>query len=357
VPAATNWRIVYPLFIARWCEVRVFYFMQIRIKHALEVIPGGMMIVPLVIGASITTFAPHTGAFFGSFTNALFTGALPILAVFYVCMGAKISLRSLPQVVRKGGALLGTKVALGIGVGFFLGHLIGVEPIHSGWFAGLSTLAVVAAVNDTNGGLYMALMEQYGTPEDSAAYSVMALESGPFLTMVSLGVAGLSAFPWQTLLGAILPLIVGMTLGNLDPELRTFLSDGATMIIPFFAFALGATLDLHKVWEAGLLGLALGLVIVLICAICLILVDRLGGGNGTAGIAASTTAGNAAAVPLLVAAANRNYANAAGPATVLVAASVIVSSLLVPPLTAWWNGRVTRRALYLAGQPATQEVD
>jgi 2-keto-3-deoxygluconate permease len=59
----------------------------------------------------------------------------------------------------------------------------------------------------------------------------------------------------------------------------------------------------------------------------------------------------------LVAAANHNYANAAGPATVLVAASVIVSSLLVPPLTAWWNGRVTRRALYLAGQPATQEVD
>ena len=330
--------------------------MQIRIKHAIERVPGGMMVVPLVIGATISTLAPTTGAFFGSFTNALFTGALPILAVFYVCMGAKISLASVPRVVRRGGALLGTKIVLGLVAAFILGRLIGVEPIHSGWFAGLSTLAVVAAVNDTNGGLYMALMEQYGKPEDSAAYSVMALESGPFLTMVSLGVVGLSAFPWQSLVGAILPLAVGMTLGNFDPELRKFLSGGASVMIPFFAFALGATLNLHRVWEAGLLGLALGMTIVLVCAVSLILVDREIGGNGTAGMAASTTAGNAAAVPLLVAAANHNYANAAASATVLVAASVIVSSLMVPPLTAWWNARVTRGELTSPLNSVPQQV-
>jgi 2-keto-3-deoxygluconate permease len=317
--------------------------MQIPIKRTIEKVPGGMMIVPLATGSAIATFAPHAAAFFGSFTGALFTGAIPILAVFYVCIGAKISLRSLPRVMRKGGALMATKFALGLAAGLSLGHLIGVEPIHSGWFAGLSTLAVVAAVNDTNGGLYMALMEQYGTSEDSAAYSVMALESGPFLTMLSLGAVGLSAFPWQTLVGAILPLAVGMLLGNLDPELRAFLSGGVALLIPFFAFALGATLNLRRVWEAGLLGLALGLVIVLVCATCLILVDRLIGGNGTAGIAAATTAGNAAAVPLLVAAANPHYANAAASATVLVGASVIVSSLLVPPLTVAWNSRAGRQ--------------
>jgi 2-keto-3-deoxygluconate permease len=309
--------------------------MQIRIKHAIESVPGGMMIVPLLCGAIITTAAPHTGAYFGSFTNALFTGALPILAAFYVCMGARISIGSLPRIIRKGGALMATKIALGLAAAALLGHCLGVEPVHTGWLAGLSTLAIVAAINDTNGGLYMALMEQYGKPEDAAAYSVMALESGPFLTMVSLGVAGLSAFPWQTLVGAILPLAVGMLLGNLDSAMRDFLSRGAAIVIPFFAFALGATLDLHRVWEAGLLGLALGLILVLVCGLCLILVDRLIGGNGTAGIATSTTAGNAAAVPMLVASANHNYASAAASATVLVAACVIVSSLLGPPLTAW----------------------
>jgi 2-keto-3-deoxygluconate permease len=258
-------------------------------------------------------------------------------------MGATISVRSLPLIVRRGGALMAGKIALGIVAGAILGHFIGSQPISSGFFAGLSTLAVVAAINDTNGGLYMTLMRRYGRAEDAAAYAVMSLESGPFLTMVTLGVAGLSSFPWQTLLGAILPLCVGMLLGNLDPDMRSFLGQGAPVLIPFFAFALGATFDLHLVWAAGLLGLVLGLATLVVSAVLLVAIDKLIGGTGTAGLAAATTAGNAAAVPMLVAAANPHYAAAARPATVLVASSVIVTSLLIPPLTAWWHAWVQRR--------------
>ena len=314
--------------------------MQLPIKRSLDRLPGGMMLVPLAIGSVLVTLAPHTARFFGSFTGALFTGALPILAVFYVCMGATIELRTLPTVVRRGGALLATKIALGLAAGFLLGHLLGERPVTAGWFAGLSTLAVVAAVNDTNGGLYMALMNQFGRPEEAAAYSVMTLESGPFLTMVTLGVAGLAAFPWQTLVGAVLPLAAGIVIGNLDRDMRTFLGRAAPTLIPFFAFALGTTLDLHRVWQAGLLGLVLGVAVLAVTGAALLLVDRFNGGDGTAGIAAASTAGNAAAVPALVAAANGAYRDAAAPATVLVAASVIVTSLLVPVATAWWAARV-----------------
>jgi 2-keto-3-deoxygluconate permease len=318
-----------------------------KIKATIERVPGGLMMVPLASGALLATVAPHTGAFFGSFTNALFTGAFPILAVFYVCLGATISIRALPVIVKRGGALLATKVSLGVLCGLVLGHFLGTQPVTSGWFAGLSTLAVVAAINDTNGGLYMALMQRYGRAEDAAAYSVMALESGPFLTMVTLGVAGLSSFPWQTMLGAILPLCVGMLLGNLDPELRSFLGNGAPVLIPFFAFSLGTTLDLHLVWAAGLLGVLLGIGTLLVSAVVLVTVDKLSGGNGIAGMAAATTAGNAAAAPLLVAAANQRYAEAANTATVLVASCVVVTSLLAPALTAWWysKGKSTKVAI------------
>ncbi len=284
----------------------------IPIKRTIEKVPGGMMVLPLFFGALIVTFFPHAGAFFGSFTGALFTGALPILAVFYLCMGAMIDVHALPQVARRGGLLLATKTFLGVAAGFIFGRRLGMEPVRSGWWTGISTLAIVAAINDTNGGLYMSLTGQYGTPQEAAAYSVMALESGPFLTMITLGAAGLSAFPWPTLLGAILPLLTGMLLGNLDPDLRKFFSTAAPVLIPFYAFALGATLDLHRVWEAGLVGIALGLGVILVSAPVLLLVDRLSGGRGTAGIAAATTASNAAAVPALVAAANPNYADAAG---------------------------------------------
>jgi 2-keto-3-deoxygluconate permease len=312
-----------------------------KIKATIEQVPGGMMTVPLLCGALVATLSPHAGQFFGSFTGALFVGALPILAVFYVCIGATISIRSLPVVVRRGGALMGAKIALGVFYGIVLGRLLGVQPVSSGWFAGLSTLAVVAAINDTNGGLYMALMRSYGRSEDVAAYSVMALESGPFLTMVTLGVAGLSSFPWQTMLGAILPLCVGVLLGNLDSELRSFLGSGAPVMIPFFAFALGTTLDLRLVWTAGLLGVGLGIFTILCSGVVLVVVDKLIGGDGTAGVAAASTAGNAAAVPMLVAAANPQYAAAARTATVLVASSVVVTSLLTPLLASWWHSRVS----------------
>ena len=311
----------------------------IRIKRAIEKIPGGMMVVPLTCGAIVTTFAPGTANFFGSFTGALFTSAIPIIAVFFVCLGSTISVRSLPRVIRRGGALMAVKLGLGVVAGFVLGRLIGILPIEGGWLAGVSTLAVVAAFNDTNGGLYMALMEYYGRHEDAGAYCVMALESGPFFTMLTLGVAGLASFPWQTMTGAILPLFIGMALGNLDAELRDFLGKAAPVMIPFFAFALGATLNLAQIWKAGLVGFALGIAVIAVSGTFLILADRLTGGTGVAGMAASTTAGNAAAVPALVAAANNKYAAAAAPATVLVASSVIVTAFLVPFLTEWWYRR------------------
>jgi 2-keto-3-deoxygluconate permease len=308
---------------------------QIPIKRSIERVPGGMMVVPLLLGALIATFFPNTPKFFGSFTGALFSGALTILAVFYVCMGASIDFKATPYILKKGGTLFAVKIGMAMVLGIVFGHLLGESPVPAGIFAGLSTLAIVAAMNDTNGGLYMALMGQYGRPRDVGAYTVMSLESGPFLTMVTLGVAGLAAFPWQTLVGSILPLVVGMILGNLDREMRDFLKRAIPVMIPFFAFALGTGLDLSKIWQAGLLGLGLGVAVVVVTGIPLFFADRLTGGTGVAGVAAASTAGNAAAVPAIVAAANPAYADAAAPATILVAATVVVTAILVPLVTAW----------------------
>ena len=313
--------------------------MAIRIRRTIEKIPGGMMVVPLTCGAIITTFSPGTANFFGSFTGALFTGAIPLIAVFFVCLGSTISFHSLPKMIRRGGALLAVKVGLGVAAGFLLGRAIGYLPISGGWLAGVSTLAVVAAFNDTNGGLYMALMEYFGRAEDAGAYCIMAIESGPFFTMITLGVAGLASFPWQTIVGAILPLFVGVALGNLDPEMRELLGKAAPAMVPFFAFALGAGLNLKRIWSAGLVGFLLGIAVIAISGIFLVVADRLTGGTGVAGLAASTTAGNAAAVPALVAAADHKYDAAVGSATALVASSVVVTAFLAPFLTAWWDRR------------------
>ena len=311
-----------------------------QVKRTIEKVPGGMMIVPLLLGAAINTFFPTIGKTLGSFTNAWMTGALPILSVFFVCIGATIDIKATPYILKKGGALLASKLLCGAALGILASQFIPLTGIDSGLFAGLSVLAIVASVNDTNGGLYMALLGQFGKSEDAAAYSLMSLESGPFFTMVTLGVAGLAAFPLPAFIGTILPLILGMVLGNLDREMREFLAKAVPVMIPFFAFALGNTLNFMNVWKAGLLGILMGVGVVVITGTVLILADKLTGGNGIAGIAAASTAGNAAAVPLAIASIDTSYAPVAASATMLVATCVIVTAILVPFATAWWARRV-----------------
>ena len=129
-------------------------------------------------------------------------------------------------------------------------------------------------------------------------------------------------------------------LGNLDREMREFLGKAAPALIPFFAFAIGSSLDLTQRVAGGPAGIGAG------CGGAGdlepgdVLRRPRCGGKGVAGLAAAATAGNAAAVPALVAAANPAYAAAAPFATVLVAASVVVTMLTVPLITAWWAKKI-----------------
>jgi 2-keto-3-deoxygluconate permease len=109
-------------------------------------------------------------------------------------------------------------------------------------------------------------------------------------------------------------------------------------MIPFFAFSLGNTIDLHTLLSplAGL-GIALALAVIVLTGIPLILADKyIGGGNGTAGLAASSTAGAAAANPIAIAAVAPQFAPAAPSATALVAICIIVTSIVVPIITGFW---------------------
>jgi 2-keto-3-deoxygluconate permease len=307
-----------------------------------------MMLVPLCIGALLRTFWPNVFAsdntiFRTSFTGGLLTGAVPFLAAFYVCLGSTIDVRQTGHIVKKGVALWIGKIGTAAVIGVLIRVFAGSHP--NDVFLGLSALAIVAALSDTNGGLYMALMAQFGSKvEDVAAYSIMSLESGPFFTMFILGVTGLASFPLLAFVFAIVPLLIGVALGNWDPEWRAFLKGGPALLIPFFALALGTGIDLTKVASAGISGVLLGVFVVVLTGIVLFAIDRLTGGNGLAGLAASSTAGNAAAVPPVVAAIYAAYAPIAALATVQVSACVIVTAILTPIVTAWYSTHIAPRA-------------
>jgi len=309
-----------------------------KIKQSIDKIPGGLMLVPLFIGAICHTFFPGSGKYFGSFTNGLITGTVPILAVWFFCMGAGIDIRATGTVLRKSGTLVLTKIAVAWVVAVIAARILPGDGIQTGFFAGLSTLALIAAMDMTNGGLYASIMQQYGSKEEAGAFVLMSIESGPLVTMLIMGTSGLATFEPRLFVGAVLPFIIGFALGNLDSELREYFGKASNVMIPFFAFALGNTIDLNVIGKTGFLGVMLGISVIIVTGIPLMLADKfIGGGNGTAGLAASSTAGAAVTNPLIIGEMLPEFKTVAQAATALVATSVIVTSILVPVLTAWWS--------------------
>lgn len=316
-----------------------------KIKRNLERIPGGLMVIPLLLGAFINTFFSDLLRI-GNFTQQLFVdGSGTLIALFLLCTGAQINLRSFGISLAKGATLLIVKWVVGAAFGLIAYVFAGPD----GLWLGLAPLAIVAAMTNSNGGLYVALVGQYGKDDDRAAYSLLALNDGPFLTMVALSLFGAMGFvegmfSIVDFISVLLPILVGMVLGNLDEEMRSFLGKGSDMLIPFFAFALGMGIDFAKIVEGGISGIMLGIMTVFFTGTAGYLVFKWFGWNPIVGAAEGSTAGNAVATPSAIAAANASFASIAPLATVQVAASTVTTAFLLPLYIAYLVKRLERKA-------------
>ncbi|SFM46845.1 2-keto-3-deoxygluconate permease (TC 2.A.10.1.1) [Gracilibacillus orientalis] len=327
-----------------------------RIKATLEKIPGGMMVVPLLLAAILNTFVPDLLRI-GNFTQALFVdGASTLIALFLLCTGAQINLKSAGVSLGKGATLLATKWVVGAAIGLIAYTFAG----ENGLWLGLAPIAIIAAMTNSNGGLYVAMVGQYGDKTDRAAYSLLALNDGPFFTMVALAIFGTMGFvdgmfSFVSFMSVLLPIIVGMVLGNLDGEMRTFLDKGSSMLIPFFAFALGMGIDFGSIIEGGLSGIILGLLTVFVTGTFGYFVFKAMKWNPIAGAAEGSTAGNAVATPAAIAAASASFATHVDLATVQVAASTVTSAVLLPIYIAFLVKRLEKKGVHLPEDYAIKE--
>lgn len=305
-----------------------------KILDTVKKIPGGLMVVPLLLGAIVNTFF---GGYLwteldGTFTTHLWkSGAMPILAVFLFCNATTIDFKKAGVTVYKGVVLTLVKVLTGIILGLLCGKIFGDAGV-----LGISTVAIIGAIVNSNGGLYSALAGEYGDASDVGAVAILSINDGPFFTMVALGAAGAATIPMSTLIGCILPIIVGCILGNLDESIREFCLPGATLMIPFFAFPLGAGLNITDLVKAGIPGIVLGLACTLITGLLGYFVYKLlRMKHPEVGGAIGTTAGNAAATPEALAAADPTLMAVAAVATVQITAAIIVTAICCPILVSY----------------------
>lgn len=310
--------------------------MKVPVKAWIDKVPGGIIIVPLFLGCILNTFFP--GALqIGSFTTGIVNGTSCLVGVFFLCMGAQLDLRCAPQALKTGFTITITKFVVSVAIGLAAARFFGDS------LFGLSALAIIAAASNSNGAMFGALTKEFGSQSDQGAVAVISLNDGPFLTMVAMGTAGLATIPYMMLIASILPLIVGIILGNLDERMRQCLSSASETVILALGFALGANMSLQQVAQGGVPGIVLGLITVFLGGVINIFFDQLTGGSGIAGASISSVGGNAVATPVALAAVDPTLADTAAAATPQVAAAVVVTAILCPLMTSWISRRNAKR--------------
>ena len=322
-------------------------------------IPGALMIVPLFMGAVVSTFAPQALEI-GSFTTALFKNGTPVLiGLFFVCVGSQIHMRAAIPAIEKGIVLLLAKFGVAVIAGLSVAFLM---PDGTLW--GMLPLAIIAAMSNSNGSLFVALTSQFGNKSDKGAIAVLSINDGPFLTMIALGAAGLAAFPAMALFAAIFPMLFGFVLGNTSPTAREFLAPGEKLIIPFAAFAIGAGIKFDVLLSSGAVGILLGLATVVLSGGAamggLWLWHVLRGHprptrNLVAGAAEASTAGNAIATPAALAMIDPSLLPIQEMATAQVATAVVCTAFTMPFFVAWLAERQRRNGITPEAEEAFYE--
>lgn len=318
-----------------------------KILKSMQKVPGGMLVIPLVLAMLINSFFPHALSI-GSFTTALFKNATqPLLALDMFCAGSQINMKTARVSLAKGGLLTLVKVAVGGCIGLVIGRLAGPSGI-----LGLSVLAILPAMTNSNSSLFAALAEQNGDETDVGALSIIALNNGPLFTMLLMGSSGIASISPISFVAIIVPIIVGFILGNLDADWKDFLKH-SKMLIPFLGFSIGASLNLQNILKAGGPGVLLGFATVLITGLAGYLIYGVFKGSVRAvGAAIGTSAGIAAATPSMIAAIDPAMKAFVSSATVQISASIIVTAVFCPVLVSL----LKRAAKKKGGKPAPVNV-
>ena len=303
--------------------------MNLPILKHMQKVPGGLMIVPMLITAIINTIWPEALQIGGSTTGAFSTGTMTIIGIVLVISGSQLKLSQLVACLKRGGVLCLVKILLGFAAFFIVQAIWGIDGV-----AGMSLLALVIAFSSCNPGVYLALINDYGDTTDKTVLGLMSLVSVPALPLLILSTGQSGSGAIMGVIATLVPFLVGMLLGNLDDSFTKLLAPGTPICLIFLGCCFGSNINLINAVTAGPTALLLTVVYVVVSVPVLLITDRLILRRpGYAGVSMSSIAGIAVSCPMIIAAALPQYAPYVEVATSQLALAVVLTGFLVPYLT------------------------
>lgn len=293
-------------------------------------IPGGLMLVPMLITALLNTFCPAVLRI-GNPTTATFTsaGTMTVIGILLFVSGSQLKYSQLGTALSRGAALVVARIAIGFAACWFVMSFFG-----EAGFLGISALAFVVCLSSCNPGVYMALMQTYGDNVDRAAMGVLNIIAVPAIPLLILNLSEGAGFDYMIVVSTVVPFVVGMVLGNLDPKIQALFAPGTPIVLVFLGFCFGSTVNLITAVKAGFSGILLAVLFLAVSIPLMLLVDKaVLRRPGYASVAISCVGGVSVSAPAIIGAAIPKLAPYVEAATAQVALAVVITSVCVPILT------------------------
>ena len=139
------------------------------ILNKMKKLPGGLVIIPLVIAVLLATFVPQVFQIGGYVTALFYEGNACMMGFFLIVCGSTINIKQVGMPLYKGVALTGIKFLLGVAFGLIVGKICGPAG-----FLGITPFVMIAAITNSNGSLYISLSSQFGNATDTGAISILS---------------------------------------------------------------------------------------------------------------------------------------------------------------------------------------
>lgn len=303
-----------------------------KILQKIDKLPGGIILMPMLTTALINTICPGalqvggiTTKLFSTYGTQVFIGALLFLA------GSQFPVKDAPAALKRGGVLLLGKLLLAVVLTVLYGKLFGTDGV-----LGISVLAFCVAMVSLNPGVFLAVASKHGDRIDLPGFGLFNLMVVPTVPLLILGAMEGLAFDYMSIITTLVPFLLGMLLGNLDPELKILFAGGTRPTLFFAGCNFGAAVDLLAVVKTGVSGLVLSLMYIVLCGMGLFCVDRLVlRQKGYASAALSCVAGASVSMPRILGEVMPGLAPYVDAATAQIACCVVITTVFSCFFTKW----------------------
>lgn len=298
-----------------------------KILKSVRKVPGGLLIVPMILSSIINTFFPNIFQI-GNPTTALFTNksTMVLVGLMLFASGTQFNLKKIVDVIKRAGILCVGKLVLSYISGLLVINFFGIEGVF-----GISAVAIISTITSCNPGLYLALVNDYGDEIDEAAFGFLNLIVVPAVPLMILSSTSGQGIDFKIIIANLFPFILGMILGNLDDDFKRLYAPATGILLPFMGICFGSSINLVVALKSGVSGIILTGVFYLINLLPLLLIDRkVLKRPGYAAIAMASVAGLSISVPSLAAEISNAYTPFINTAVSQIALASVITSIITP---------------------------